>query len=166
MESIVVILGGSKLLGERSSMDYILLLDFVQKLPPIAGRILITKWCFLALGKFKINTDGCYKGNPSPAGGGCVLRNDQSKFVWAIADYFGCTTNMTAYMQALLQGVQRCKAKGIVNLDVETDSLILVYILKGKLLSLSLLFMKLDSFEVFLGTWMLWYLMFIERVTK
>lgn len=73
---------------------------------------------------------------------------------------------MTAYMQALLQGVQRCKAKGIVNLDVETDSLILVYILKGKLLSLSLLFMKLDSFEVFLGTWMLWYLMFIERVTK
>lgn len=126
---ITICLNGWNLLSKRSNWDSSWLFDFVRKAPPIGGKITITTWVHPSSGRFKLNSDGCSKGNLGLARGGCMLRNHQGKFVWALADLFGVATNMVAEVKAILLGVQKCKEVGILNLDIETDSLSLANIL-------------------------------------
>lgn len=51
------------------------------------NRTIITKWLKPILGRVKLNSDGCSKGNPGRSGGGSLLRSDSGMLIWAQADF-------------------------------------------------------------------------------
>lgn len=61
--------------------------------------------------KLLIFTDGGSRGNPGPAAGGVVIKNDQNKIILKTSKYLGETTNNVAEYEALVLALQ--KAKGI-----------------------------------------------------
>lgn len=61
--------------------------------------------------KLTIYTDGGARGNPGPAAGGVVIKNDKNEVILKTSKYFGETTNNQAEYEALILALQ--KAKGI-----------------------------------------------------
>ena len=56
-------------------------------------------------------TDGGARGNPGPAAGGAVIKNDTGEIILKTSKYLGETTNNVAEYEALILALQ--KAKGI-----------------------------------------------------
>ncbi|XP_059295685.1 uncharacterized protein LOC132049028 [Lycium ferocissimum] len=73
---------------------------------------------------FKINSDRSHKNNSS--GGGGVIRNSQGKMIMAYSIHFGPGTSNIVEAKALLFGVQWCIHHNITNLELETDSILLM----------------------------------------
>lgn len=94
---------------------------------------MITDWLKPAAGRMKLNTDGCGKGNPGLGGGGCLLRSSTGNLLWARANFFGQSTNMTTEALALLNGLKLCLDKGYAKVEVESDYLVLVRTINGRL---------------------------------
>ena len=61
--------------------------------------------------KLTIYTDGGARGNPGPAAGGVVIKDDKNEVILKTSKYFGETTNNQAEYEALILALQ--KAKGI-----------------------------------------------------
>ncbi|XP_074289408.1 uncharacterized protein LOC141614562 [Silene latifolia] len=82
---------------------------FIRWLPPPHGWILL-------------NTDGASKGNPGPAGGGGIFRDETGNFLSAY--YFSCgsCTSMKAEFLALLAGLKRAKALRLSRLLIHMDN--------------------------------------------
>ena len=59
--------------------------------------------------KLIIYSDGGARGNPGPAGIGCVLKNEAGDNVVEIYEYIGKTTNNQAEYKAILAGVEKAK---------------------------------------------------------
>lgn len=74
----------------------------------------------------KLKSDGCSKGNPGPAGGGGIIRNDQGKMIMAYAAPLGCMTNNMVGVMALKTGINWCRNAGITKIEIECDSKLLV----------------------------------------
>lgn len=108
-------------------------------------KILVLKWKMPASGRLKLNSDGRAKGNPGLSGGGCILRDSEGNVRWAVAAFYVVQSNMVAEARAMLCGIRKCREEGIVQVDVEADSLILVQILNGSWKVLGVLFMKLEN---------------------
>lgn len=89
----------------------------MQYFPPISSKVVVTQWKFPAHDRFKLNLDGCSKGNLGQTKGRCVLRDDKGRLMWGIANHYKISTNMMAEVKALLQGVQHCWELGIIELD-------------------------------------------------
>lgn len=89
-------------------------------------------WMKPTLGRVKLNTDGCSKGNSRLSDGGSVLRNSDGGFIRAFAVGFGINSNMVAEAQALLVGIVRCIATGFLQTDIESDSLVPIQVLKNQ----------------------------------
>ncbi len=56
-------------------------------------------------------TDGGARGNPGPAAGGAVIKNEKEEIILKTSKYLGETTNNVAEYEALVLALQ--KAKGI-----------------------------------------------------
>ena len=69
--------------------------------------------------KLLIYTDGGARGNPGPAAGGVVIKNDKDEVVLKTSKYFGETTNNQAEYKALILALQ--KAKGIFKTGRDGD---------------------------------------------
>ncbi|XP_027169553.1 uncharacterized protein LOC113769290 [Coffea eugenioides] len=80
---------------------------------------------------YKLNSDGCAKGNPRVSGGGGVVRDGEGRFIIGYSCFFGLLTSLHAELKAILFGVRLCVARGLQDLHVESDSLVLVQILQG-----------------------------------
>jgi ribonuclease HI len=80
---------------------------------------------------FKMNFDGCSKGNPGLAGAGAVIyKHDKEK--WCDHFFVGVNyTNNHAEYAGLILGLQQAKAMGIKHLRVEGDSLLVINHMKG-----------------------------------
>ena len=89
---------------------------------------IITRWVWPESNKYKLNADGCSRGNPGDSGGGSLLRDHSGHVLWAVSDFYGHNTNMVAEARALLQGLQKCIEEGFFDVEAEIDSLILVKI--------------------------------------
>jgi len=80
---------------------------------------------------YKLNFDGCSKGNPGIAGAGAVLYKFGQEY-WAnyffVGEYF---TNNHAEYAGLILGLQQAKEFGIKQLEVEGDSLLVINQMKG-----------------------------------
>jgi len=63
------------------------------------------------MNKLIIYTDGGSRGNPGPAAGGVVIKNDTGGIILKTSKYLGETTNNVAEYEALILALQ--KAKGI-----------------------------------------------------
>jgi ribonuclease HI len=77
-------------------------------------------------------TDGAARGNPGPAGAGAVIVSADGHIVAKIGKFLGDSTNNVAEYMGLILGLRRAKAMGIKELDVYSDSELLVRQLAGE----------------------------------
>lgn len=79
--------------------------------------------------KGKLYCDGASRGNPGEAGIGCVIFfNGQKR---EISKYIGKTTNNVAEYTALIMGLEEALRLGIEEIEVYSDSELLIRQLKG-----------------------------------
>ena len=78
------------------------------------------------MGWFKLNTDGSSLGNLGLAGGGGVIRNHVGDWVGGFSRAIGITTSVQAELRALKDGLNLAIDLGILNLEIEMDSLVAV----------------------------------------
>lgn len=76
--------------------------------------------------KLTIYTDGGARGNPGPAGIGCVILDEQGNAVAEISKCIGEATNNQAEYQALIAGLTKAKELGAREIDFFLDSELVV----------------------------------------
>jgi ribonuclease HI len=79
----------------------------------------------------RLYTDGAARGNPGPAGAGAVIVSPDGHIVAKIGKFLGESTNNVAEYMGLILGLKRAKAMGIKELDVYSDSELIVKQLAG-----------------------------------
>jgi len=80
---------------------------------------------------YKLNFDGCSKGNPGLAGAGAVIYKF-GKEIWSNSFFVGeMFTNNHAEYAGLILGLQQAKEFEIKNIIVEGDSLLVINQMKG-----------------------------------
>lgn len=85
---------------------------------------------------YKINSNGCAKGNLSLSRGRGLLRDWQANVIFGYSCFFDSLTSLHAELKAMVFGVRQCFARGFYKLHIEVDSLILVKMLQGLLVCL------------------------------
>ncbi|KAJ0074622.1 hypothetical protein Patl1_37562 [Pistacia atlantica] len=83
-------------------------------------------WRKPAEGWIKLNVDGCCRGNPGNCGGGGVIQDVRGIFRRAFSSSFGHGTNNEAELRALLAGISLCKKLGFNQINIESDSTLIV----------------------------------------
>ena len=82
--------------------------------------------------KAKLYTDGGSRGNPGPAAYGFVLETDDGTVLDARGEAIGVATNNVAEYRALLAGLARAVEAGVRELEVVSDSELLVKQMRGE----------------------------------
>jgi ribonuclease HI len=80
----------------------------------------------------RIHIDGGSRGNPGPAGVGVVILGPEGEVTERIHRYIGEATNNVAEYHALLLGLERARARGCIDLEVYSDSELLVRQIQGR----------------------------------
>lgn len=83
------------------------------------------------IGKTELFVDGAARGNPGHAGVGAIGRDKHSKAVIQEAEYIGETTNNVAEYMALIVGLEAARKLGLQELQIFSDSQLLVESLRG-----------------------------------
>jgi ribonuclease H / adenosylcobalamin/alpha-ribazole phosphatase len=82
--------------------------------------------------KARLSTDGGARGNPGPAAYGYVLEADDGTVLDARGETIGVATNNVAEYRALLAGLASALDRGIEELEVVSDSELLVKQMRGE----------------------------------
>ena len=82
--------------------------------------------------KARLFTDGGSRGNPGPAAYGYVLEAEDGTVIAAEGEAIGVATNNVAEYRALLAGLARAADAGIAELEVVSDSRLLVKQMRGE----------------------------------
>jgi ribonuclease HI len=82
--------------------------------------------------KAKLSTDGGARGNPGPAAYGYVLEAEDGTVLDARGETIGVATNNVAEYRALLAGLEKAIELGIDELEVVSDSELLVKQMQGE----------------------------------
>ncbi len=77
-------------------------------------------------------TDGAARGNPGPAGAGVRVESPDGAAIDELAEYLGEATNNVAEYQALLLGLERARSLGASEVEVRSDSELLVRQMNGE----------------------------------
>ena len=77
-------------------------------------------------------TDGGSRGNPGPAAYGFVIEAEDGTVLAAHGEAIGIATNNVAEYRALLAGLERANSLGVTELDVVSDSELLVKQMRGE----------------------------------
>lgn len=77
-------------------------------------------------------TDGGARGNPGPAATAYVLESDDGTVLAAQGEAIGVATNNVAEYAALVSGLRRAIELGIVELEVRSDSELMVKQMRGE----------------------------------
>jgi probable phosphoglycerate mutase len=75
--------------------------------------------------------DGGARGNPGPAGSGAVLLDEQGRVIAELRRSLGHATNNVAEYTGLIIGLEEALRRGIDELDVRMDSLLVVQQMNG-----------------------------------
>jgi len=81
--------------------------------------------------KARLFTDGGARGNPGPAAFGYVLEADDGHVLDARGEAIGVATNNVAEYRALVEGLKRALELGVGEVDVVSDSELLVKQMRG-----------------------------------
>ncbi|XP_071926511.1 uncharacterized protein [Coffea arabica] len=95
-------------------------------------RVEVVRWRAKETGCLTLNTDSCSKGKPGWSGGGGVLRDSLGRPIVAFSAFFGKRLSLHAEALALLTGLQLCVEKGFANVEIQSDSQVLVGILQRR----------------------------------
>ena len=82
--------------------------------------------------KAKLFTDGGSRGNPGPAAYGFVLEAEDGTVLEARGEGIGIATNNVAEYSALVAGLERAVEVGVDELEVVSDSELLVKQMRGE----------------------------------
>jgi ribonuclease HI len=82
--------------------------------------------------KARLSTDGGARGNPGPAAFGYVLETEDGTVLAAHGEAMGVATNNVAEYRALLEGLRKALELGIDEVDVVSDSQLLVRQMTGE----------------------------------
>jgi ribonuclease HI len=82
--------------------------------------------------KAKLFTDGGARGNPGPAAFGYVLETEDGTVLDARGEKIGIATNNVAEYSALVAGLQAALAQGVTDLEVVSDSELVVKQMRGE----------------------------------
>lgn len=86
-----------------------------------------------SMSKYTLFFDGCSKGNPGRAGAGAVLYDETGAEVFAEAVFVGnSATNNEAEYSGLIVGLHESATRGIKDLHVCGDSLLVIRQMEGK----------------------------------
>jgi ribonuclease H / adenosylcobalamin/alpha-ribazole phosphatase len=80
----------------------------------------------------RLSTDGGSRGNPGPAAYGYVLEADDGTVLDARGETIGVATNNVAEYRALLAGLSSAIERGVDELEVVSDSELLVRQMRGE----------------------------------
>jgi ribonuclease HI len=80
----------------------------------------------------RLSTDGGARGNPGPAAFGYVLETEDGHVLAAHGEAIGTATNNVAEYRALVAGLQRALEVGVDELEVVSDSELLVKQMRGE----------------------------------
>ena len=80
----------------------------------------------------RLSTDGGARGNPGPAAYGYVLETDDGTVLDARGETIGVATNNVAEYRALLAGLESALERQVDELEVVSDSELLVNQMQGK----------------------------------
>lgn len=112
--------------------DWNPLMEKLTRIKPIL-KIIPIKWAKPP--DYKLNTDGCSKGNPGASGGGGCLRDHNGNLVMAFRSFLGNCTNNFAEASAILIDMNWCINNGILNVIIESDSMIVINSINKKMTS-------------------------------
>jgi ribonuclease HI len=82
--------------------------------------------------KARLSTDGGARGNPGPAAFGYVLETEDGTILAAHGERIGVATNNVAEYSALVAGLERALELGIDEVEVVSDSELLVKQMTGE----------------------------------
>jgi ribonuclease HI len=82
--------------------------------------------------KARLSTDGGSRGNPGPAAYGYVLEADDGTVLDARGETIGVATNNVAEYRGLLAGLTSALERGVSELEVVSDSELLVKQMRGE----------------------------------
>ena len=82
--------------------------------------------------KAKLWTDGGARGNPGPAAFGYVLLREDGEQLDARGSYIGHATNNVAEYSAMLAGLESAIVLGVTELEVVSDSELMVKQMRGE----------------------------------
>jgi ribonuclease HI len=82
--------------------------------------------------KGRLFTDGGARGNPGPAAAAYVLETDDGTVLDARGETIGVATNNVAEYRALLAGLESALDRGVDELEVVSDSELLVKQMRGE----------------------------------
>jgi ribonuclease HI len=82
--------------------------------------------------KARLSTDGGARGNPGPAAYGYVLEGEDGEVLAAHGEVIGVATNNVAEYRALLAGLEKAIELGVDDLEVVSDSELLVRQMTGE----------------------------------
>ena len=77
-------------------------------------------------------SDGASRGNPGPAGAGAVLLDEDGHVLAELTKFLGVTTNNVAEYNGFILGLEEAKRRGVDDLDVRMDSLLVVEQTRGR----------------------------------
>lgn len=80
----------------------------------------------------RLFTDGGARGNPGPAASAFVLQEDDGTVLDARGDAIGVATNNVAEYTALVNGLRRAAELGLTELEVVSDSELMVKQMRGE----------------------------------
>jgi probable phosphoglycerate mutase len=80
----------------------------------------------------RLSTDGGARGNPGPAAFGYVLETDDGTVLAAHGEAIGVATNNVAEYRALVAGLEKAAELGVDELEVVSDSELLVKQMRGE----------------------------------
>ena len=81
--------------------------------------------------KARLSTDGGSRGNPGPAAYAYVLEAEDGTVLDARGEAIGIATNNVAEYRALIAGLERALEAGVTDLEVVSDSELLVRQMQG-----------------------------------
>jgi ribonuclease H / adenosylcobalamin/alpha-ribazole phosphatase len=81
--------------------------------------------------KARLSTDGGARGNPGPAAYGYVLETDEGHVLAAHGEAIGRATNNVAEYRGLVAGMEKAAELGVRELEVVSDSELLVKQMQG-----------------------------------
>jgi ribonuclease HI len=82
--------------------------------------------------KARLSTDGGARGNPGPAAFGYVLETENGTVLAAHGEAIGVATNNVAEYRALVEGLRKAAELQVDELEVVSDSELLVHQMRGE----------------------------------
>jgi ribonuclease H / adenosylcobalamin/alpha-ribazole phosphatase len=82
--------------------------------------------------KVRLSTDGGARGNPGPAAFGYVLEAEDGTVLAAHAERIGIATNNVAEYRALIAGLEKARELALAEVEVVSDSELLVKQMRGE----------------------------------